>query len=411
MKTIQFKRILGVFILICVITAFSHINVYADDVDTCTGTNYEAKYGASIEQSSSDSTKYIVSLNPDSVDESYKAKLKKVEFQLIKINDTAVSDGTLVVSGKKSLTITGKFDSDEMTLTFLTTSDPDCNGEAEFSISITNYKAVDNKVYVYNGDKTFKSVTSGEKINCDNYTSLDKTSFKYQFCLAKRKATKNVAKYDSSEKNQNSTNFTGLFDNSKTYSDVVNKTTTTLKCNYLDRIQSYTTDDEYYVNKSYLYGSGTNKINTDKYYTYHYSPTSDSNSNTTVTGASASCEVECEEAVTVEYGPPVASKAGLCFEYKVKVTSRVSCSVSKEPTKPDTSINVCTPTPICTNSTHSYYVNQGGPSEEFDSCIEACDGGKYTDKCSKKCYKKVYGSSSSKTDTELLTYSSTLLTE
>ena len=73
---------------------------------------------------------------------------------------------------------------------------------------------------------------------------------------------------------------------------------------------------EYKKNKGFLYGSGTFKID-NGHYVYNYDPC-----NPTY-GAKIECEVKCEEAVTVQYGAPVASKAGLCFEYKVKVTSRV----------------------------------------------------------------------------------------
>ena len=103
------------------------------------------------------------------------------------------------------------------------------------------------------------------------------------------------------------------------------------------------------------------------------------------------CNRICEEAVEVKYGPPVASKAGLCFEYQIQVTSRVKCTTkvtANTPTEP----KVCNPIPYC-NSIPGH-VHQGGSNEEFDACIASCDGGKYTKKCSNKCYKKVYGKSS-----------------
>ena len=109
-------------------------------------------------------------------------------------------------------------------------------------------------------------------------------------------------------------------------------------------------------------------------------------------------ERECQEAVTVEYGAPIASKAGLCFQYKVKVTSRVVCSVKDIPQQPDIDNGYCEPVPECIHKVgkgKSVKLRQGGPNDKFDECIKNCDGGKYTSKCSKSCYKKVYGSNSS----------------
>lgn len=115
-----------------------------------------------------------------------------------------------------------------------------------------------------------------------------------------------------------------------------------------------------------------------------------------------SCKKTCREVVTVQYGPPVASKAGLCFEYKVKIQSKVNCSTEftgrTMPTMPET----CTPYPRCNTSNH--FADQGGPNEEFDECVNSCDGGKYTQSCINKCYKKVYDSSTE--STTMLSYQS-----
>lgn len=102
------------------------------------------------------------------------------------------------------------------------------------------------------------------------------------------------------------------------------------------------------------------------------------------------CSRVCEEVVEVDYGPPVASTAAFCFEYQVQVSSKVKCV-----TKPDTEYElkmpeICNPVPICNNTV--YYRHQGGSIEEFDSCIQSCDGGKFTKDCSNKCYSEVYKS-------------------
>lgn len=191
-------------------------------------------------------------------------------------------------------------------------------------------------------------------------------------------------------------------------------TTLTLKCAY-DRIstggdapKTYTNryDEsvsslEYYLNKDYYYSKNTTtegKVT----YVYNYAP------GNSVKEVHDVCERTCTEAVKVEYGPPVASKAGLCFEYKVKVTSYVKCEakiIAPEPTIPD---SYCNPAPICykkgTESVRK--LEQAGPTEEFENCINACDGGKYTEKCSIKCYNQVYGSKNKKLK---INYESSLL--
>lgn len=103
------------------------------------------------------------------------------------------------------------------------------------------------------------------------------------------------------------------------------------------------------------------------------------------------CQKTCEEAVVVNYGPPIAATAGLCFEYQVQVTSKIKCSTSTTFNQPE--LSLCNPYPHC-----NYYYGltaQGGPDDEFEMCIQKCDGGKYSEKCSEKCYNEVYSKSSS----------------
>ena len=143
-----------------------------------------------------------------------------------------------------------------------------------------------------------------------------------------------------------------------------------------------------------------------QYYKYHYTGTTDFSDNngesivkrSTGSGVSVgsseagSCSKICEETVEVNYGPPVASSAGLCFEYEVEVISKVRCKTSTTNIKPPETPPMCNPIPICNNIPG--YIHQAGPLEEYESCIDSCDGGKYTKSCSNKCYDKVYGKSS-----------------
>ncbi len=100
------------------------------------------------------------------------------------------------------------------------------------------------------------------------------------------------------------------------------------------------------------------------------------------------CSVTCQEQIQVTYDPPVATKAGLCFQYKVTVKSKVTCKTQpkgdiKWPTPP----SICSYTPICSGNENE---TQAGPSQDFDTCIQACDNGKYSQSCINSCYKKVY---------------------
>ena len=107
------------------------------------------------------------------------------------------------------------------------------------------------------------------------------------------------------------------------------------------------------------------------------------------------CTKKCEEAVEVKYGPPVASKAGLCFEYQVQVTSRVKCTTSMNGNPPEPSPPLCIPIPYCNDIPG--HTHQAGANDEYKACIQSCDGGKYTEQCSEKCYSKVYEGESNKT--------------
>lgn len=107
------------------------------------------------------------------------------------------------------------------------------------------------------------------------------------------------------------------------------------------------------------------------------------------TGTVDVCTTQCYEHITVKYDEPKTVKAGLCFSYKVTVKSESDCAVKPlydfskvgQPTIP------CSPLPICSNkSSHT----QAGPNEDFDKCINSCDGGVYSQTCINSCYKKVY---------------------
>jgi hypothetical protein len=103
------------------------------------------------------------------------------------------------------------------------------------------------------------------------------------------------------------------------------------------------------------------------------------------------CKKTCTEYVKVEYGPPVQVNAGMCFEYRLKVSSITNCTAEPsksvdKPKKPKES-RTCVLKPTCGG-----HLRQAGPNEEYDSCVNKCDGGQYSQACSEKCYDEVYGS-------------------
>ena len=252
-------------------------------------------------------------------------------------------------------------------------------------------------------DISSSSFSAIDYIDCTNYESFDHEGFDYKFCYAKAKAIETNRSYDFGKLDNG--NYTGLSYEKKWGKNDPFK----FKCAYKYKkngvekaIDSQTedvlkNDSEYYLeeNTQYIYGKGDLDVSAGTY-TYHYEKGTKTEE--------AKCSITCEESVVVEYGPPVASKAGLCFQYKVKVTSRVSCQQKEGGITVPREANWCTPTPLCVHSGGSTY-RQGGPNEQFDACVNKCDKGKYTDKCVNKCYKKVYGKKgANKTDTTLALY-------
>lgn len=104
------------------------------------------------------------------------------------------------------------------------------------------------------------------------------------------------------------------------------------------------------------------------------------------------CGVKCVEKVEATYGPPVAVKGNICFEYEITVKSKSVCNAEFNknvvvPKKKE--YKLCNPVPVC-NQASSLYRNQAGPNEDFDQCVMELDGGKYKQSTINKCYNKVY---------------------
>lgn len=138
-------------------------------------------------------------------------------------------------------------------------------------------------------------------------------------------------------------------------------------------------------------------FSTDNYETMHkYSHEETTTSN--------NCRITCKEKVEVNFSDPVATQAGMCFQYLIEIKSKVECSANYTEPMPTVAKSVCYPTPVCKSGSKSY--DAGGPSEEFDMCVSDCDGGDYTQKCINKCYSKVYEGkgSAKKTSDNTLTH-------
>ena len=118
----------------------------------------------------------------------------------------------------------------------------------------------------------------------------------------------------------------------------------------------------------------------------------------TDTTTSNKCKITCTEKVEVNFSDPVATQAGMCFQYLIEIKSKTVCEAAYQG-EPPVKKSVCYPTPVCKSGSKSY--DAGGPNEEFDMCVSDCDGGKYSQKCINKCYSEVYeGKGSTKKTSE-----------
>ena len=375
------KRIIGVAFSFL---AFSLVTVHAENVNWCTDADTPAdidvsqRYGITL--NSLGNNQYEVRMNPSS----NRSNRCQMTFHISQINGRDVSGYTL--SCDQPVTFTEYETTNDTTYGL-----PGVVVKIEADDKIIKNENETNSCYYGGGSVTLEVSSPIQEdqtdescppvqaedptltvpaIDCNNY--YETGSFEAKFCYAKANAP---------------ANHQYTFENGGRYSGGYEDLT--FKCNYDLNSGKVPTDpaelegDNYYVNKDYIYGVMTETLNLGTYQ-FHYSP------GVVTYGNAITCDVTCEEAVEVEYGPPVASKAGMCFEYKVRVTSRTSCNMSKAPEMPPHDCSYCTPTPRCVSSGGGVWL-QGGPNEDFDACVKACDGGKYTKTCSNKCYKKVYG--------------------
>ena len=400
------KRIIRLFIWTLIVTfANTYFVEGQDETVVCDKTlEAPANYGLSLKKSGN--SNYTISVNPNSNNSDIQNKICNVNFSLICNKITTDKEGNVTsqvpvstgtVNCSNPYTFTAKSNNEEIGTYRCTLSgqsevkvtgsdgvEKNCTANVNFDVDIENAgSAEDHAVQCMNQIVDTGDAVGKESINCSNPNGEFETSF----CEAKLGAQK--ADPNGTAKKYLPNKF-GAGSSRTTFNATYGSNTfANFKCNVQKMTSSdNTAGDKYYVNREYMYASGEVTKNLGKYQ-YHYD-----GPNNVTDGSSITCKIGCEESVIVEYGAPVASKAGLCFEYKVKVTSRVSCYMKTKPEKPEMSQSYCEPVPGCIHtdsSGNSSFFHQGGPNDEFDSCIQDCDGGKYTLKCSKSCYKKVYG--------------------
>lgn len=120
-------------------------------------------------------------------------------------------------------------------------------------------------------------------------------------------------------------------------------------------------------------------------------------------------QAQCTEYLEIYYDDPKAVNAGAGFSYTTILKITRVCQplqVATPRKKPR-----CSYEPSCWGVHHSGD-RVAGPNEEFDSCVNTCDGGKYTQSCIDTCYQEVYGDEEVKTltytdkypNTEMVSY-------
>lgn len=126
----------------------------------------------------------------------------------------------------------------------------------------------------------------------------------------------------------------------------------------------------------------------------------------TYTDTGSYWSINCFETYTAQGDTAKLVSAGNGFEYQTNYSVTRTCSI--------TQISKPTKAPKCQHDCgHVCYWNErsggksgsdGGPSEDFDACVNECDGGKYTQSCINSCYNKTYTKTRDLSFTEKFSY-------
>lgn len=345
------------------------------------------RYNITAELNDSD-TKLVIEVNPNVSDKTKREQLEKAVFQLKKINHwswDATRDGetTKVSAGKKlnlSIRELEKYklpNDNDVTLRFFADEVlvGDCLATGNFEIKAENvFGGKIRGAEVAGGDAVdipdYSSDTEiSGNIDCAHPTNDDEKEYCQLQATLSSRSVKNLGNYSSSI--NSSSNFVGSPINLKCDAKAINNVSTEDGTNYFSNVATMT-------------ASKTIEKDLGEAYVYRFAP-----GNTFSDTNPLQCKIKCTEDVVVEYGPPVATKAGLCIEYEIRATSHLKCQATTLPKKPQQYKGYCDPRPRCVHK-NGKTGDRAGPDEDFDDCIKKCDGGKYTEKCSKKCYDKVY---------------------
>ena len=414
------KRILILFVaFVFAISSFSLLNVNAaktkktSDGDTVTvkgsGKSKEKcesmsaqkflnRYGVQLTQNSSDN-KFTIKISQDykNTDGEYP------KFKIIQVNgkNTSEYSGKTLYYKHPIKTVSRPKANEDFEITIETSDDGDCD---IVKISIGQEynppggdKDADDSWFTKG--KTPSSESLGIKCdgNANDYAAQN--SFKERFCYAWKVGTEKAV-------NKSTVTVGSISENPLKCSATV---LTRADADKVSGLVAREKDAGYY-NVNFFKAEHTYKDAVTSEYKYHLYPKNTKNGMKMYTKKEKiSCDVKCQESVKVMYMPPVASKAGFCFEYKVKVESYVNCnlvksSLPKEPKDEKYKYKSCTPTPSCqwSSGTHSGSSGTGGPVEDYEKCVQSCDGGKYTKACSSKCFKEIYGKEQSSNTTPAL---------
>lgn len=112
-----------------------------------------------------------------------------------------------------------------------------------------------------------------------------------------------------------------------------------------------------------------------------------------IAGTGSYWKALCTETISIDYEDPKAVRAGGGFGYNTKATINRTCTpikISEPKYLPNCKYSV-----ECWGGPANHNGEAGaGPNEDFDQCINTCDGGRYTQDCINSCYNKIYGNSS-----------------
>ena len=260
-------------------------------------------------------------------------------------------------------------------------------GNAKKGIYDTDYAKSREKYSVANATSDPTWIKMYSKVLGDKYCEQKSVSFNLDNDEIKKISNQLIKSYYYIKKLKQSS--------TKSYADI-NKVISDLK-NEIDPDKIYTKKKDLGLSLDCNYGKDYKEKNFQTFLFYEEQIEKAKIFNGTVTKKGKAqktsvdvCKTICYEKLTVSYSPPVATKAGLCFQYKVTVKSKVECGVDADENvilKKMQLRTACNPEPICSNKESS---TQGGPNQQFDSCIKECDNGDYSQKCINKCYNKVY---------------------